>query len=71
MFSIQHKIGDLHKGFYIEQIEKLAYHRSYYKILGKHHVADVRHNCFESTPGEIITRSEYVEQFGFDSDGQI
>ena len=35
MFSIQRKIGDLHKGFYIEQIEKLAYHRSYYRILGK------------------------------------
>ena len=35
LFSMQRKIGDLHKDFYIKQIEKLAYHRSYYKILGK------------------------------------
>ena len=51
MFSIQHKIGDFHKDFYIKETEKLAHHRSYYKILGKHHVADVRHKAFESTPG--------------------
>ena len=44
LFSMQRKIGDFHKDFYIKQIEKLAYHRSYYKIIGKHHVADVRHN---------------------------
>ena len=43
LFSIQRKIGDFHKDFYIQKIGKLAYHRSYYKILGKHHVADVRH----------------------------
>ena len=54
-----------------KQIEKSAYHRSYNKILGKHHVADVRHKAFESTPGDIITRYEYAEQFGFDPDGQI
>ena len=24
LFSIQHKIGDFHKDFYIQQIEKLA-----------------------------------------------
>ena len=35
LFSMQRKIGDFHKYFYIKQIEKLAYHRSYYKILGK------------------------------------
>ena len=29
LFSIQRKIGDLHKDFYIKQIEKLVYHRSY------------------------------------------
>ena len=46
LFSMQRKIGDFHKDFYIQQIEKLAYHRSYYKILGKHHVADVRHEAF-------------------------
>ena len=55
MFSIQHMIDDFHKDFYIQQIEKLAYHRSYYKIIGKHHVADVRHKAFESTPGDIST----------------
>ena len=65
------KIGDFRKDFYIKQIEKLAYHCSYYKILGKHHVADVIHKAFESTPGDIITRSDYAEQFGFYTNGQI
>ena len=46
LFSIQRKIGDLHKDFYIKKIEKPAYHHSYYKILGKHHVADVRYKQF-------------------------
>ena len=35
LFSMQRKIGDFHNEFYIKPIEKLAYHRSYYKILGK------------------------------------
>ena len=35
LFTIQHKISDFHKDFYIQQIEKSAYHRSYYKIIGK------------------------------------
>ena len=68
---MQRKIGDYHKNFYIKQIEKLSYHRSYYKVLGKNHVADVRHRAFESTPGDISTRSDYAEQFGFDPDIQI
>ena len=68
---MQHKLGDFHKDFYIKQIEKLAYHRSYYKILGKNHVADVRHKAFDSTPGDISTRSEYAERFGFDRDSQV
>ena len=68
---MQRKIGDFHKDFYIKQIEKLAHHRSYYKILGKHHVPDVRHKAFESPPGDISTWSDYAEQFGFDPDGQI
>ena len=38
---IQCMIVNFHKDFYIQQVEKLAYHRSYYKILGKQHVADV------------------------------
>ena len=37
----------------------------------KNHVADVRHKAFESTPGEISTRSDYAERFGFDPEGQI
>ena len=65
LFSMQRKIGDFYKDFYIKQIEKLAYHRSYYKILGKHHVADVRHKVSESTTGDISTRSDYAEIFGF------
>ena len=68
---MQRKIGDFQNEFYIKQIEKLAYHRSYYKILEKHHVADVRHKAFESTPGDVSTRSEYTERFGFDPNGQI
>ena len=60
LFSMQRKIGDFHSEFYIKQIEKFAYHCSYYKILWKHHVADVRHKAFESTPGDIITRSDYA-----------
>ena len=35
LFSMQRKIGGFHSEFYIKQIEKLAYHRSYCKILGK------------------------------------
>ena len=30
LFSIQRNIGDFHKDFCIQQIKKLAYHRSYY-----------------------------------------
>ena len=71
LFSVQCKIGDFHKDSYIKQIETLSYHRSYYKILGKHHVADVRHKAFESTPGYISTRSDYAELFVFDPDSQI
>ena len=37
----------------------------------KNHVADVIHKAFESTPGDISTRSDYAEQFSFDPDGQI
>ena len=70
-FSMQRKIGDFYNDIYIKQIGKLAYHRSYYKILGKHHVADVRHKAFEFTPGDISTQSDYSERFGFDPDDQI
>ena len=70
-FSMQRKIGDFNIDFYIKQIENLAYHRSYYKIIGKHHVADVRHKAVESTTGDIRTRPDYAEWFGFDPDGQI
>ena len=64
-------IGNFHNEFLINQIEKLAYHRGYHKILGKNHVADVRHKAFESTPGDIYSRSDYSERFGFDPNGQI
>ena len=43
LFSVQRKIGDFHKNFYIKLIEKLAHHLSYHKILGKPHVSDVRY----------------------------
>ena len=68
---MQQKIGDFHNEFYIKQIEKLAYHRSYYKIFGKNHVTDVRHKAFEFTPGEISTWSDYSERFSFDPDVRI
>ena len=70
-FSVQRKIVDFNKDFYIQQIEKLAYHCSYYKIIGKHHIADVRHKAFESTPGDISTRSDYAKTFSFEPDGQL
>ena len=68
---MQRKIGDFHNEFYIIRIEKLAYHRSYYKIIGKIHVSDVRHKAFESKPGDISTWSDCAERFGLDTDGQI
>ena len=68
MFSIQCKIGDFHEDFYTKQIKKLAYHRSYYKILGRHHVADVRNKEFKSAPGDFSTQPDYDEQFSFDID---
>ena len=68
---MKRKIGDFHNDFYIKQTEKLAYHRSYYKILGKHHVSDVRNKALESTLGDISTCSDYAERFGVDTDGQI
>ena len=71
LFPVQRKIGDFHKGFYIQQIEKLTYHCSYYKILGKHHVADVRQRAFESTPGNISTWSDYAKRFSFELDSQL
>ena len=71
LFSVQHKIGDFHKYFYIQQLEKLSYHHSYYKIIGKHHVADVRHKTFESTPGDISNWSNYAEWFSFEPEGQL
>ena len=71
LFSVQRKIGDFHKDFDIQEIEKLAYHRSYYKILGKHHVADVRHKAFESKSGNISTWSDYDERFSFEPDSQL
>jgi hypothetical protein len=71
LFAIQRKIGEFHEHFYIQQIEKLAYHRSCYKILGKFHVADDRQKAFESRPGDINTRSDYAERFGFAPDGQL
>ena len=71
LFFIQRKTGGFHKDFYIQQIEKLAYHRSCYKILGKRHVADVRQKAFECTPGNISNRSDYAKRFSFEPDGQL
>ena len=71
MLYVQRKIGGFHKDFYIQQIEKLAYYRSYYEILGKHHVAEVRHKAFESTPDNIITWLDYAKQFSFEPSSQL
>ena len=59
------------KAYKFQQIQKLAYHRSYYRILGKHHVADVIHVSFEPTLGDISTQSYYVKQFSFEPVGQL
>ena len=56
---------------FTKQIEKLAYHHSYYKILRKRPVDDIRHKAFESTPGNISTWSDYAERFSFEPDGQL
>ena len=69
--SIQRKIGNFSHILYIQQIEKLAYRHSYYTILGKHHVADVIHKAFESTPGDISTWSDYAEQSIFEPNFQL
>ena len=50
---------------------KLAYHSSYNKILGNNHVDGVRHNSFESTPGDISNRLDYSEIFSFEPDVQL
>ena len=50
---------------------KIAYHRSYHKILGKHHVAEVRYKAFESTLADISTRSDYAERFNFEPDSYV
>ena len=65
LFSLQHRIDDFYKDFNTHQIEKLAYHCSHYKILGKHHIADIRHKAFESTPDDISTWSDSAKQFIF------
>ena len=70
-FSVQRKIGGFHKDFFIQQIEKLAYHRNYYKIIEKHNVADFRHKAFESTWGDNSTRWDYAEKFIFEPDSQL
>ena len=54
---MQRKNGDFHNEFYIKQIEELAYHRSYYKIIGKHHVA----NDYHSLWGTDLTRYALLE----------
>ena len=71
IFSVQRKIGNFHKYFCIQKIEKLAYHRSCYKIIGKDNVAGVRHKSFKPTPGDISTWSDYSEQFIFEPGGQL
>ena len=69
LFSVQLKIGDFHKDFYIKKIEKLAYHHRYYKILGKQHVDDVRHKLFESNivaVKEVLINSSHTKQLLLD-----
>ena len=71
LFSVQRKIGDFYKDFYIQKIEKLSYHCKNYKILGKHHVIDIIHEAFEYTTGDISTWSDYSEQLSFEPDCQL
>ena len=67
---MQRKIVDFHSEFYIKQIENQPTTAVTTKYL-ENHVADVRHKAFESTPGDISTRSDSAERFGFDHNGQI
>ena len=71
LFKLEKKIGEFHSEYYLPSIEKLVYHRSYYKILGKNNVASIRQEAFQSSPGSIATRSDYAEKFSFAPDGQL
>ena len=46
-------------------------HKEHLKILGQYHVADIRQKVFESTPGDIITWSDYAKYFIFEPVGQL
>ena len=40
-------------------------------MLGKHHVAEIKHKSFEFKPFDISTRSYYAKLFSFDINSQI
>jgi len=71
LFKLEKKIGEFHRDYYLPSIERLVYHRAYYKILGKNNVAAIRQDAFQSSPGSIATRSDYAEKFSFAPDGQL
>eukprot|EP00978_Attheya_sp_CCMP212_P009408 scaffold22285_cov77-Attheya_sp.AAC.1 len=71
LFKLEKKIGEFHEEYYRPSIERLVYHRSYYKILGKNNVAAIRQDAFQNSPGSIATRSDYAEKFSFAPDGQL
>ena len=71
IFKQKNNIGELHQEYYLPSIERLVYHRSYYKIIGKNNVAYIRHNVFKSSTGSIATHSDYAEIFSFSPDRQL
>eukprot|EP00978_Attheya_sp_CCMP212_P041629 scaffold240978_cov74-Attheya_sp.AAC.1 len=71
LFKLEKKIGEFHEEYYRPSIERLIYHRSYYKILGKNNVAAIRQDAFQNSPGSIATRSDYAEKFSFAPNGQL
>ena len=71
IFKQKNNIGELHQEYYLPSIERLVYHRSYYKIIGKNNVAYIRHNALKSLPGSIATRSDYDENFSFYPERQL
>eukprot|EP00978_Attheya_sp_CCMP212_P034636 scaffold146167_cov65-Attheya_sp.AAC.1 len=71
LFKLEKKIGEFHLDYYLPSIDRLVYHQSYYKIPGKNNVAAIRQHAFQSSPGSIVTRSDYAEKFSFAPDGQL
>jgi hypothetical protein len=76
MFSARKKLKMLKrplsvflKEFYLEQLEKYAYHRPHFMLLGKHETGLDRKNALR--PGDIDTTRDYAERLAFEFNDEI